>query len=99
MTETRPALAVTTLLQDRATASARWPTRGSDAARRIGATPRPPTRSTARLVAGSHRQFGVEHRAVVAAHVQVVLAAERAHRRQHDVVSVHEPARRTAAAL
>ena len=44
-------------------------------------------------------QFGVEHRAVVAAHVQVVLAAERAHRRQHDVVSVHEPARRTAAAL
>ena len=53
ITDTMPALAVTTLLHERATASARWPTRGLAAAGAIGFVPRSATRSTARLVVGS----------------------------------------------
>ena len=49
-----------------------------------------------RIPAGELR---VERAAVVAAHVQAVFAAERAHGRQHDVVSVDEPAGRPPAAL
>src|SRR5262245_53250763 len=50
MTDTIPELAVTTLLQDRATAMARLPTRAGACARLIAFALRPGTRSTARLV-------------------------------------------------
>ena len=95
-----PALAVTTLLQERATASARWPTRGGGGRRdqRRGVEPGHAQHGEAgrRIPAGELR---VERAPVVAAHVQAVFAAERAHGGQHDVVSVDEPARRAAAAL
>src|SRR6058998_3810639 len=48
-----PALAVTELLHERATASARCPTRAGDDEGAIGLVSRPATRSTARLVVGS----------------------------------------------
>ena len=44
-------------------------------------------------------ELGVERHAVVAAHVQTVFTAERAHRRQDDVVAVHEAAGRPPPAL
>src|SRR5258708_26680629 len=53
MTATMPALAVTTLLHDRATASARLPTRTGPAEVRTGFVPRPLTFKTARFVVGS----------------------------------------------
>ena len=44
-------------------------------------------------------ELGVERLPVVAADAQSIFAAERAHHRQHHIVSVHEAAGRTAAAL
>jgi len=100
MTETMPALAVTTLLQDRATARARWPTRGGAAAGASAGASRPATaknrEARRRIPAG---ELGIERLAVVTPHVQAVLAPERADGRQDHVVRIHEPARRPAASL
>ena len=60
----------------------------------------PATRSTARLVVGSQPASSASSvRPSSRAHVQPVVAAERAHGRQHHVVSVHEAAGRPPAAL
>ena len=44
-------------------------------------------------------ELGIERSAVVAADVEPVFAAQRAHGRQHHIVSVHESARRPSPAL
>ena len=95
-----PALAVTTLLHDRATARARCPTRGVVVDGAMGgaceAGHAQHGEARRRIPAG---QLRVERAAIVAADTEAVFAAERADRRQHHVVSVHESAGRSPPAL
>ena len=100
MTETMPALAVTALLQERAMASARWPTRGAVADGAVGVRVQirdPQDRQVGRRVPA--RELGVEGLTVVRAHVQSVFAAERVRRGDDDAVGVDEAAGRPPAAL
>ena len=100
MTAMMPALAVTELLHERATASARC---RREACRMRGEAVKGPRFATRRtgerggwVPAG---ELGVKDRSVVSSHVKPIVAANRAHRRQDDAVGVDEAARWTPVTL
>ena len=91
-----PALAVTALLHERATASARWPTRAAALAGAIAGAAEAgdaQDRQVGRRIPPD--ELGIERLAVVPADAQAVLAAERPNRGDDDAVAVDESAGRT----
>ena len=93
MTATMPALAVTALLHDRATARAMWPTLAETSDAGNASMPRPATlehREARRRIPPD--EFRVEGRPVATADMEAIAAAERTSRRQHDIARMHDPA-------
>ena len=100
MTAMMPALAVSTLLQDRATASARCADaggrRGDGRRRDVEARSAQHRQVGRRIPAG---QLGFDRAAIGRADAQAVLASERAHGRQDHISGIHDAAGRLAPAV